>query len=148
MNEEIKKAKELIEGQISCAKDDLQHYTMVDFDSAKAKQSEFDLRDLNIVKSALNQAEENEIQNKILKEHQKELIKVQHELFDIAKENENALKIIIEKDINMPLLMTMFRHNTLTLENYNINCSLGLEQYKITQDEFDLIKKVVEKYGR
>ena len=70
------------------------------------------------------------------------------ERLEKAKQEREALKIIIGKDINIPMLMTMFRHNKLTVENYNINCSLGLEQYKLTQAEFDLVKKVVEKYGK
>jgi hypothetical protein len=65
-----------------------------------------------------------------------ELIKEQHELFDIAKESENVVKIIIEKDVDFSLL-----HSSNTVEDYNA----GLWTYfRLTQSEFDLVKKVVE----
>ena len=57
-------------------------------------------------------------------------------------------RIVSKKDLDIPVLMTLFRHNKLTLENYNQNCcGRGLKQYELTQAEFNLVKKVVEKYG-
>lgn len=94
---------------------------------------------LKVIETALNKVEDYEIQNTIFKEHEKELIAEQHRLFDLAKEQEEALKIIIEKSVDIFQIKYW-----LKAEDYNDGFS---EDHQLTQAEFDLVKKVVEKYG-
>ena len=96
-------------------------------------------KSIKIVETALN---DYDMQNKILKEHVKELIKEQNRLFDIAKENDKAMEIIAKNliDIHDIVVYSTFsafnQHRTLR----------GLTT--ITQNEFDFVMKVVEKYGK
>ena len=86
-----------------------------------------------------------------LKEHEKELIAEQHRLFDIAKEQENELnelrefaRIVSEKSVDMLILKQANKnidYETSVFMPYSLN-------RKLTQAEFDLVKKVVEKYGQ
>ena len=77
-----------------------------------------------------------------LKEHEKELIAEQHRLFDLAKEQEEALKIIVKKDV----AVGMCELKEVGLKEYND--FIGSKELELTQAEFDLVKKVVEKYGK
>ena len=81
-----------------------------------------------------------------LKEHEKELIAEQHRLFDLAKEQETELKelrefakIVSDKRIDMSL----FRDYDLDIYEYNND--YVEDEFTLTQKEFDLVKKVVEK---
>lgn len=85
-----------------------------------------------------------------LKEHEKELIAEQHRLFDLAKEQENELKelrefarIVLTKGIDAPLIK---EYPNITYVDYNMKSRFELGTY--TKAEFDLVKKVVEKYGK
>ena len=89
--------------------------------------------DLKVIETAFN---DYDIQNKILKEQEKELIKVQHELFDIAKDQEKALKIIA-KTCRCYLKEGTYKQITFTIYDNGNN-----------HEEFELVKKVVEKYGK
>ena len=84
---------------------------------------------VSTIENALN---DYEIQNKILKENNKELIKEQNRLFDIAKEQENELNDLREF---VKVLCKMKIVDT----NHKI--------YGINENDIALIKKVVEKYG-
>lgn len=75
-----------------------------------------------------------------LKEHEKELIAKQHRLFDIAKEQEEALNIIAEKRVDVSDLI-----HSADAKEYN-DCRDRF--WWLTQQEFDLVKRVVEKYGK
>lgn len=77
-----------------------------------------------------------------LKEHEKELIAEQHRLFDLAKEQEEALKIIVKKGV----AVGMCELKEVGLKEYND--FIGSKELELTQAEFDLVKKVVEKYGK
>ena len=77
-----------------------------------------------------------------LKEHEKELIAEQHRLFDLAKEQEEALKIIVKKGV----AVGMRELKEVGLKEYND--FIGSKELELTQAEFDLVKKVVEKYGK
>lgn len=82
-----------------------------------------------------------------LKEHENELITEQHRLFDLAKEQEEVLKIVIAKVVDMSFLNICDNE-----KQYNAKVRIKLDfnnydEYMLTQTEFDLIKKVVEKYG-
>lgn len=87
--------------------------------------------DYNLVVNALSEYEE----------EKKELIAKQHRLFDLTKEQEEALKIIIEKRVDMSL----FRDYDLDIYSYNTD--YVEDEFRLTQREFDLVKKVVENYG-
>ena len=76
-----------------------------------------------------------------LKEHEKELIAEQHRLFDLAKEQEEALKIIVKKGV----AVGMCELKEVGLKEYND--FIGSKELELTQAEFDLVNKVVEKYG-
>lgn len=109
--------------------------------------------DIKTIETALNKAEDYEIQNTIFKEPEKELIAEQHRLFDLAKEQENELKelkrfaeVVIKKQVRMHWLKGS------CLERYNRDIKYNFEDYAsdymLTQAEFELVKKVVEKYGK
>lgn len=89
----------------------------------------------NIVENALKQAEENE----------KELIAEQHRLFDLAKEQENELNELKEF---VKLVIGEF---------VDVDCAKDCDTYdeyvscygrELTEAHFNLVKKVVEKYGK
>lgn len=126
MNEKVKQAFQTI-------KDNLEEYEIAedDFNFRHIKTGKYICEEeLSIVETALNQAKEQETELNELKDLQE------------------FARIIVDKDVEMPVLMTLFRHKKLTLDNYNHNCmGCGLEKYELTQEEFDLVKKVVEKYG-
>lgn len=107
-------------------------------------------QDLKVIETALNDYEEDK----------KELIAEQHRLFDLAKEQENELKelrefarIVVEKSVDIDILKSYihcdklngkdFDYNKYKTYNYAI-----FSKQKLKQTEFDLIKKVVEKYGK
>lgn len=74
-----------------------------------------------------------------LKEHEKELIAEQHRLFDLAKEQEEALKIISKKKVNIYYASILNNR-----KDYNISVASD----DLTQTEFDLVKKAVDEYGK
>lgn len=74
------------------------------------------------------------------KEYEKELIAEQHRLFDLAKEQEEALKIIVEKNV---IILWVKLSNSV--EQYNN--SRSVEEYHLTPKEFGLLKKVMKDYG-
>lgn len=82
-----------------------------------------------------------------LKEHEKELIAEQHRLFDLAKEQENELKELKEF---AKLVSRRTEHYFQEFATRNINQYVIKETYfvKGTDKEFDLVKEVVEKYGK
>lgn len=115
-------------------------------------------QDLKVIETAL---EHYEIQNTILKEHEKELIAEQHRLFDLAKEQENELKelkeftrIVFNKNVflwGMAYRKNEAKNYKPTYEYYKNNCGYFHSGYKfelMTETEFELVKKVVEKYGK
>lgn len=75
-------------------------------------------------------------------EDKKELIAEQHRLFDLAKEQEEALKLIVKKGV----VVGMCELKEVGLKEYND--FIGSKELELTQAEFDLVKKVVEKYGK
>lgn len=95
-----------------------------------------------IVKNELNNYEEDK----------KELIAEQHRLFDLAKEQEEALKIIVKKNVFIwGLLYRKYEIDDYkpTYEYYKNHYGYfhsGYNPQIMTQAEFDLVKKVVEKY--
>lgn len=111
--------------QVKQALENIKHY-----DSRVGLHEE----DYNLIVDALNDYEEDK----------KELIAEQHRLFELAKEQENELKELKE------FVKTIISHtniNRLTLIGENeITISYFSEKWH-TKD-FDLIKKVVERYGK
>ena len=137
MNEKVKQALDLQKAKNLL---DIVEVSMHDY--AKDNFTTADNIAIKGIREELAKAEDYEIQNKILKEHEKELIAEQHRLFDLAKEQEEALKIIVDKMIDMHDLMYVN-----FVKNYNNKTHYcGVEN--LTEAEFDLVKKVVEKYGK
>ena len=71
-------------------------------------------------------------------EHEKELIAEQQRLFDLAKEQEEALEIIARHT-------KITKHIAMAEDIYIIDIHLNELSNRA---EFDLVKKVVEKYGK
>ena len=78
------KSLEYVRNQIIKLKDDLQHYTMVEKDSALASQIRYDLEQFENIE-------------KELKDQRKKLTIISEILVDISKGNYSDLKIAIEE---------------------------------------------------
>jgi len=142
MNEKVKQALEnlkTIRFYVGACSEQVCEYfkqiekTLNDFD--KYHESQQDLikgKDEYIAKLCNDRAE--------LKEHENELIKEQNRLFDLCKEQEKALKIIVKKDVEITGIKYFKK-----IGDYNV----GMDKDQLlTYQEFRLVKKVVEKYGK
>lgn len=61
------------------------------------------------------------------------------------KELQEFAKIVFGKELDLDMIKILQNHNKLRLDSYNVYYA---EEHKLTQNEFDLIKNVVEKYGK
>lgn len=106
----------------------------------KYKESQQDLikgKDEYIAKLCNDRAE--------LKEHEKELIAEQHRLFDLAKEQEIKLNKL-EKFAKVISRSVEFNEFGSTDAYYNTANVINKDT--IVNEDVDLVKKVVEKYGK
>lgn len=94
--------------------------------------------DLKVLENALN---DYELQNKLFKEDKKMIVKEYNRLFDLCKEQNEALKIIVGKKVNIYAIMQSCSHDDYHwyMDSY--------ESDFINEEEYNLVKKVVEKYG-
>jgi hypothetical protein len=95
---------------------------------------------LSIIKQALLKAQDLEKEIEILKEYRKDYLSRLDNLEKHSLKQDKALEIIKEKKIDVVKLCC-----SLDAESYNLSIDIkGLnDSYKITQEEFDLLKEVL-----
>ena len=95
-------------------------------------------KELDTIKQALLKAQEQEKENSVLKACIRDWEDDYEHLKNALHKEKEILKIIKEKYVNIDLLTEVD-----TLEEYNSKVSWSA--FKLTQEEFDLLKEVVSK---
>ena len=133
-------ALKYVNGIIIDLEDDLQHYTMVDKDKAKELFIREDLKQFALIKQVLIKAQEIEDENNILLGQNTDLFdelalanKQYKELMEGAKRQNDILKIMFDKNVDIELLK-----QSEDRSEYNTHFPYR-ETYQLTQEEFDLL---------
>jgi predicted nuclease with TOPRIM domain len=137
-------SKEIIDRYIGALEDDLQHYTMVDKDSVKAKLIQFELQEYKQITQDLDRLEQLEKENQELKEKHEQLkarykhrAKLCNEFCDYCKEYEKVIDILIE---NFPI--KFLGYNKYGAKPYEIMINgyiIGFDK-----EPYELLKEVLD----
>lgn len=139
-------SKEIIDRYIGALEDDLQHYTMVDKDSVKAKLIQFELKEYKQIKQDLDRLEQLEKENKELNR--------QLDVF-FNKLDKNTIRAIdlisydlLDENTKLKKALDILKHKFEIkgvkeyLDGYVIDTKLYY--IGISQEEYELLKEVSE----
>lgn len=130
-NERKATSKEIIDRYIGALEDDLQHYTMVDKDSVKAKLIQFELKEYKQIKQDLDRLEQLEKENQELKEKNKKW----QNLFGCDLCDALGREILLEENTKLKKALDIFERKHIHI--YYLKRTKNVEEYNKMMDKFD-----------
>lgn len=104
-----------------------------------------DTKAYETIKQDLDKLEKLENDYKKLKERYQHRAETSNDLCEAVKQYEKVIDILVDKKVDVSVLLHLIECGNDTPQYYNE----GLEQqYRLTQEEYELLKEVLKAYGK